>query len=80
MQCQENDQTIYIREKEVNTLTVTTFRYRPSIGSLFDANGGVEKGVNNRINTKPAMMYTSECPAVINKERKLQTSEMRMLP
>ena len=77
MQCQENDQTIYIKEKEVNTLTVTTFRY---IGSLFDANGGVEKCVNNRINTKPAMMYTSECPAVINKERKLQTSEMRMLP
>ena len=58
--------------------TVTTFKY--NMPSLFDANGGVEKGVNNRINTKPATMYKSECPAVINKkERKLHTSEMRML-
>ena len=76
MQCQENDQTIYIKEKEVNT--VTTFKY--NMPSLFDANGGVEKDVNNRINAKPATMYKSECPAVINKkEMKLHTSEMRML-
>ena len=44
MSCPEKDQTIYIREKEVKT--VKTFKY---LGSLFDANGGAEKDVNNRV-------------------------------
>ena len=42
MPCPEKDQTIYIQEKEVKT--VKTFKY---LGSLFDANGGAEKDVNN---------------------------------
>ena len=37
-------QTIYIQEKEVKR--VQTFKY---LDSLFDANGGAEKYVNNRI-------------------------------
>ena len=42
MPCPERDQTIYIQEKEVKT--VNTF-----MGTLFDANGGAEKDVNNRV-------------------------------
>ena len=42
--CPERDQTIYIQEKEVKT--VKTFKY---LGSMFDANGGAEKDVNNRV-------------------------------
>ena len=38
------DQTIYIQEKEVKT--VKTFKY---LGSMFNANGGAEKDVNNRV-------------------------------
>ena len=41
-QLTEKYQTIYIQGKEVNT--VKTFKY---LGSLFDANGGVEKDINN---------------------------------
>ena len=44
MPCPERDQTIYIQEKEVKTMK--TFKY---LGSMFDANGGVEKDVNNRV-------------------------------
>ena len=44
MPCPEKDQTIYIQEKEVKT--VKMFKY---LGSLFDANGGAEKDVNNRV-------------------------------
>ena len=44
MPCPERDQTIYIQEKEVKT--VKTFKY---LGSMFDANGGAEKDVNNRV-------------------------------
>ena len=44
MPCPENYQTIYIQGKEVKT--VKTFNY---LGSLFDANGGTEKDVNNRV-------------------------------
>ena len=40
----KKDQTIYIQEKEVKT--VKTFKY---LGSMFDANGGAEKDVNNRV-------------------------------
>ena len=45
MPCPERDQTIYVQEKEVKT--VKTFKY---LGSMFDANGGAEKDVNNRVN------------------------------
>ena len=45
MPCPERDQTIYIQEKEVKT--VKTFKY---LGSMFDANEGAEKDVNNRVN------------------------------
>ena len=44
MPCPESDQTIYIQDKEVKT--VKTFKY---LGSMFDANGGAEKDVNNRV-------------------------------
>ena len=44
MTCPEKGQTIYIQEKEVKT--VKTFKY---LGSLFNANGGAEKDVNNRV-------------------------------
>ncbi len=44
MPCPERDQTIYIQEKEVKT--VKTFKY---LGSMFDANRGAEKDVNNRV-------------------------------
>ena len=44
MPCPEKHQTIYIQEQEVET--VKTFKY---VGSLFDANGGAEKYVNNRV-------------------------------
>ena len=44
MPCPERDQTIYIQEKEVKT--VKTFKY---LGSMFDAKGGAEKDVNNRV-------------------------------
>ena len=44
MPCSERDQTIYIQEKEVKT--VKTFTY---LGSMFDANGGADKGVKNRV-------------------------------
>ena len=44
MPCPERDQTIYIQEKEVKT--VKMFKY---LGSMFDANGGAEKDVNNRV-------------------------------
>ena len=44
MPCPEKDQTIYIQEKDVKT--EKTFKY---LGSMFDANGGSEKGVNNRV-------------------------------
>ena len=44
MPCPEKDQTIYIQEKEVKT--VKTFKY---LGPMFDANGGAEKDVNNRV-------------------------------
>ena len=44
MPCPEKYQTIYIQEKEVKTMK--TFTY---LGSLFDANGGTEKYVNNRV-------------------------------
>ena len=37
--------TIYIQEKEVKTEKL--FKY---LGSMFDANGGAEKDVNNRVN------------------------------
>ena len=40
----KKNQTIYIQEKDVKT--VKTLKY---LGSLFDANGGAEKGVNNRV-------------------------------
>ena len=43
MPCPERDQNIYIQEKEVKT--VKTFKY---LGSMFDANGGAKKDVNNR--------------------------------
>ena len=80
------------------------------LGLLFDANGGAEKDVNNRVNIawskwretigvmcyrniptqlkdnvyttakEPAMVYVAEYWAVRNKEeRKLHTTEMRML-
>ena len=42
--CPEKDQTIYIQEPEVKT--VKTLKY---LGSLFDAKGGAEKDVNNRV-------------------------------
>ena len=45
MPCPEKDQTIYIQEQEVKT--VKTFNY---LGSMFNANGGAEKDVNNRVN------------------------------
>ena len=45
MPCPERDQTIYIQEREVKT--VKTFTY---LGSMFDANGGAEKDVNNSVN------------------------------
>ena len=41
MPCPERDQTIYIQEKEVKTVNMY-------LGSMFDANGGAEKDVNNR--------------------------------
>ena len=44
MPCPEKDQTIYIQEKEVKT--VKTFK---NLGSLFDANGGADRDVNNRV-------------------------------
>ena len=44
MPCPEKDQTIYIQEQEVKT--VKTFKY---LGSMLNANGGAEKGVNNRV-------------------------------
>ena len=44
MPCPERDQTIDIQEKEVKT--VKTFKY---LGSVFDANEGAEKDVNNRV-------------------------------
>ena len=44
MSCPEKDQTIYIQEKEVKI--VKTFKY---LGSMFDANGGAEKDINNRV-------------------------------
>ena len=44
MPCPEKDQTIYIEEQEVKT--VKMFKY---LGSMFDANGGAEKDVNNRV-------------------------------
>ena len=44
MPCPEKVQTIYIQENEVKA--VKTFNYP---GSLFDANGGAEKDVNNRV-------------------------------
>ena len=44
MPCPERAQAIYIQEKEVKT--VKTFKY---LGSMFDANGGAEKDVNNRV-------------------------------
>ena len=44
MPCPEKHQTIYIQEQEVKT--VKTFKY---LGSMFDANGGAEKDVNNRV-------------------------------
>ena len=104
MPCPEKDQTIYIQEKEVKT--VKMFKY---LGLLFDANGGAEKDVNNRVKIawskwrettgvmcdrnlptklkdkvykmaiKPAMVYGAECWAVRKKERKLHTTEIRML-
>ena len=40
----EKDQTIYIQEKEVKT--VKTFK---NLSSLFDAKGGAEKDVSNRV-------------------------------
>ena len=39
------NQIIYIQEQEVKT--VKTFKY---LGLKFDANGGAEKDVNNRVN------------------------------
>ena len=45
MPCPERHQTIYIPEKEMKT--VKTFK---NLGSMFDANGGAEKDVNNRVN------------------------------
>ena len=104
MPCPERDQTIYIQKKEVNT--VKTFK---CLGSMFDANGGADTYVNNRLNSawskwsettgvmcdgniptklkdkvyktaiKPAMVYGAECWAVRKKERKLHTTETRML-
>ena len=44
MPCPEKDQTIYIQEQEVKP--VKTFKY---LGSMFDANGGAENDVNNRV-------------------------------
>ena len=44
MPCPEK-KTIYIQEKGVST--VKTFKY---LGSMFDANGGAEKDVNNSVN------------------------------
>ena len=41
---QKKYKTIYIQGKEVNT--VKRFKY---LGSLFDANGGSERDVNNRV-------------------------------
>ena len=46
MPCPEKDKTNNIHEKEVKT--VKTFK---NLGSLFDANGGAEKDVNNIIKT-----------------------------
>ncbi len=45
MPCPEQDENIYIQEKEVKT--EKTFTY---LGSLFGANGGAEKDVNNTVN------------------------------
>ncbi len=44
MPCPEKYQTIYIQEQYVKT--VKTFRY---MGSMFDANGGAQTYVNNRV-------------------------------
>ena len=44
MPCPEKDQTIYIQEIEVET--VKKFKY---LSSLFHANGGAKKDVNNRV-------------------------------
>ena len=44
IKCKEKYQIICIQEKEMKT--VKTFKY---LGSMFDANGGTEKDVNNRI-------------------------------
>ena len=41
----KKNKTSYIQEKDVKT--VNTLKY---LGSLFDANGGAEKDVNNRVN------------------------------
>ena len=45
MPCPEKDQTIYIQEIEVKT--AKKFKY---LRSLFDANGGANNDVNNRVN------------------------------
>ena len=52
----KKNQTIYIQEKDVKT--VKTLKY---LGSLFDANGGAEKGVNNRVKVICLILMMLQC-------------------